>query len=123
MGALRHDVRQLDRYRYPADVRFTYQRGKKTCVGRGRLQDFNRSAVSFEPDQRIEGEPEVEVRIDCPFALQGVMALDLVIRGKLLRNGPGLAVVQAESYSLQTKGARSFSGYSDSCGTSCNVLL
>lgn len=121
MAGLGLDLRGKRRYELAMDLRFSYRQKGTTFCGSGRTRDLSDQAVCFENDISAPEGTEMELRIAWPQRLQSVCDLELVVRGALIRNDSGRAVLRIGSYEFRTCGERSFD-QSPGCGSSWNVV-
>jgi hypothetical protein len=64
---------------------------------------------------------QLELCIAWPFALQGMLPLEMIVHGALVRKHRSLAVLRLEEFRFRTQGESSF--YSQAkVGGVCNVL-
>jgi hypothetical protein len=79
--------RRADR-RYPIALRLQYKliaKGGVQCLGSGRTINISSRGVLFESDDAMPTSGQIELVLNWPFALQGVCALKLIMRGRILR--------------------------------------
>jgi hypothetical protein len=113
------ELRANQRFDANMELRYSYRSADLTYIGTGRTWNLSNSAVCFEIDQELKGG-DLEVRIAWPSRLQHVCALELVLRGRVVRKGPSFAVLQLDNYEFQTCGDRSFSSLNGR-GVTCNI--
>jgi hypothetical protein len=114
------ELRADRRFAVNMELRYSYRYAGLTYIGTGRTRNLSTRAVCFEIDQEVRAGGDLEVRIAWPSRLQHVCALELVLRGRIVRKGPSFAVLQMENYEFQTCGDRSFSSL-NSRGVTCNI--
>ncbi len=114
------DLRAIERHNLALELQYSYRLGNVTYLGTGRTRDLGGDVVSFETDQSLRGNGELELRIPWPFMLQSICPLELIVRGPLVRKDGDLAVLRMKNYEFRTHGDRSFS-YAASCGVTCDL--
>jgi len=107
-SALTIEGRLRPRYQLNLELQFSYRRGKQTYHGTGRTRDFSGKVVCFESDQELPCGAQLELRIAWPFALQGLLPLDMIVHGALLRRQRSLAVLRLDEFEFRTRGEASF---------------
>lgn len=110
LGAeLIHGDRRTDgRYVFELPLRFLYRSGEVCYSGAGRTKDLGRKGIRFVGEDSPPEGADVELRIEWPFLLQDVCALELRVWGRVLRNDEEGAVVRMGRYEFRTRGDRSF---------------
>jgi len=119
-SGVKGDMRTAQRQALTMELRYSYNAGNLTYVGTGRTLNLGDETICFETDQGLVDGSDLELRIPWPSRLQSVCALELVIKGPLIRKEKTVAVLRMESYEFQTHGDRSFSQIA-SCGITCNL--
>ena len=114
------ELRTDQRFAVNMELRYSYRYADLTYLGTGRTRNLSNTAICFEIDQEVMAGGDIEVRIAWPSRLQHVCSLELVLRGRIVRKGPSVAVLQMEHYEFQTCGDRSFSSL-NSRGVTCNI--
>jgi hypothetical protein len=109
------------RYEFRGELRFSYRRRDSLFYGSGRTKDLGDGGVLFEADQQLPPSGELELRILWPVSLQEICALELVVRGPILRSDRHGSVLRVDSCEFQTCGDRSFDQTSVGEGF-CSVL-
>jgi len=109
------------RYVLGRELRFTYRKGSSLFLGSGRTKDLSNDGIRFETDHEVPRNSEIELRISWPVRLQNVCALELVVRGPVLRSDRNGSVLQVKSCEFQTCGDRSFDA-SSYAKLGCSVL-
>jgi hypothetical protein len=74
--------------RYPIALRLQYKliaKGRVQRLGLGRTINISSHGVLFESEDAMPTSGQMELVLNWPFALQGVCALKLVMRGRILR--------------------------------------
>lgn len=113
--------RRRKRYELHSELRFSYRQGKSLFFGSGRTKDLGDDGIRFESDQALPRNSEIELRISWPVRLQDVCALELVIRGPIVRSDRHGCVVRVKTCEFQTCGNRSFDPYSSE-EAACSVF-
>jgi hypothetical protein len=114
------DLRAIERHALATELQYSYQLGGVTYVGTGRTRDLGGEIISFETDQSLRGSGELELRIPWPYMLHSICALELVVRGTLIRKDAQVAVLRVKDYEFRTHGDRSFT-HRDNCGVTCDL--
>lgn len=114
------ELRRADRHSCALELRFSYQQGGMQYVGSGRTKDMNEEAICFETDQVLNNKTELEIQIDWPYRLKDLCDLELVVRGRVVRQTAAQTVLRMERYEFRTHGERSFHE-SDRRGMTCNI--
>ena len=120
-SALTIEGRLRPRYELNVELQFSYQRGECTYHGTGRTRDLSDQTICFESDQEIPGGVELELCMPWPVSLQGLLPVDVVIHGALVRKQRSLAVLRLEEFEFRTRGGASFQPRADT-GNICNLL-
>jgi len=107
-SALTIESRLRPRYHLNLELQFSYRRGNCTYHGTGRTRDFSGKAISFESDQELPRGVQLELCIAWPFALQGLLPLDMIVHGALLKKQRSLAVLRLDEFEFRTRGEASF---------------
>jgi hypothetical protein len=113
--------RRRTRYELQKELRFSYRQGNSVFFGSGRTKDLGDDGIRFEADHALPRNSEIELRISWPVRLQEVCALELVVRGPIVRSDRHGCVVRIKSCEFQTCGDRSFDQYSED-ETACSVF-
>jgi hypothetical protein len=115
------EFRSQPRYKLNLELQFSYSCGDHTYLGTGRTKDFSDKVICFESDQDLPGGLPLELRIAWPVCLQGLLPLDMVAHGALVRKQRSLAVLRLEEFEFRTQGEGSFHARATHGGL-CNVL-
>jgi hypothetical protein len=102
------DRRTEKRYEYEMPLRFEGTDGQVHYSGAGRTVDLGRKSILFKTDHPPPQAAEIELRIEWPFLLQNVCALELRVWGKVLNSAARGTIVMMRRYEFRTYGARSF---------------
>ena len=78
-------------------------------LGNGVTVELSRRSTLLISDEPPTSGAVIEVTIAWPFLLQNVCALDLIIKGRVLRISTRGMVIENQSYEFRTRGERSFS--------------
>jgi hypothetical protein len=108
------------RFTATMELRYSYRSSGLTFIGTGRTWNLSNKAVCFEIDQEVRAAGDLEVRVAWPSRLQHVCALELVLRGRIVRKGWNFAVLQLDGHEFQTCGNPSFNSM-NSRGVVCNI--
>jgi hypothetical protein len=114
------ELRSDRRFTAKMELRYSYRSSGLTFIGTGRTWNVSNKAVCFEIDQEVRAGGDLEVRVAWPSRLQHVCALELVLRGRIVRKGWNFAVLQLDGYEFQTSGNPSFNS-TNSRGVICNI--
>jgi hypothetical protein len=112
--------RRHQRWEFQRELRFSYRQGDQMFYGSGRTRDLSEDGVRFENDHQVPDGFVLEVRISWPVMLQNVCALELVIRGPVVRTDRNGSVVHIDYCEFLTHGNRSFETSLDV--PACSVL-
>jgi hypothetical protein len=107
-SALTLENRLRPRYELSLELHFSYRRGNRTYHGTGRTKDLSGKAIRFESDQELPGGVQLELCIAWPFTLQGLLPLEMIVHGALVRTHSGIAVLRLDEYALRPRGEGSF---------------
>ena len=116
---IRGNRRADRRYDLELRLRFSYQRSGEVMAGVGRTLDLSRGGVRFLAEMPPPEGAEVELRIEWPFLLQNVCALELVMNGTVLGSDERGTVMQTRDFTFRTCGARSFDQAAPAMSTCC----
>lgn len=89
-------------------MRFSCERNGQVWHGTGRSVDLSRGGVRFLTEDYAPDGAEAELHIHWPFLLQGVIPLELVMQGTILRTDSRGTVMRARNYAFRTCGQHSF---------------
>ena len=78
--------------------------------GSGRTRDLSSKSISLEIDEGVRTGTPVEVAVQWPVALNGCVPLKLMVRGRVVRTEPGMAVLRIEQRWFQTQRKASAAG-------------
>jgi hypothetical protein len=102
------ESRSRPRYHLNLELQFSYRLGNRTYHGTGRTRDLSGKAISFESDQELPRGVQLELCIAWPFALQGLLPLDMIIHGALVKKQRSLAVLRLDEFEFRPRGEASF---------------
>jgi hypothetical protein len=120
-SALTIDSRLRSRYQLNIELQFSYRRGNRTYHGTGRTRDFSDKTICFESDQELPAGVQLELCIPWPVSLQGMLPLDAIVHGALVRKDSSLAVLHLEEFEFRTRGEACFHSPAKT-GNICNLL-
>jgi hypothetical protein len=102
------DLRAHRRYRISLPVEYKWiLRGKVAHLGSGTTVDISSGGVCFQSEERPPANGQIEIALNWPFLLEGVCALKLLMRGRVVRSdGRGIAVAVLK-HEFRTAGSRS----------------
>ena len=120
-SALTTEWRSRPRYQLNLELQFSFRRGQRTYHGTGRTRDLSDKVICFESDQELPRGVQLELCIAWPFPLQGMLPLEMIVHGALLRQQRGLAVLRLEDFEFRTLGDDSFHAHANR-GALCNFL-
>ncbi len=118
---IRGDRRAHKRYALRMDLRFSYRQGGVAHEHSGCTEDLSHGGIRFSTDDPPPKGVFVELCIEWPHLLQNVCALQLLVRGEVLRSDGAGVVVEIESYEFRTCGERSFE-QAGSGPASCSIV-
>ena len=99
-------------HRYRVDLELSYRLSAAnggTETGSATALEMSRGGVLLEADGPLPLGRAVDIVIPWPIPLQGVCALDLLIRGTTVRAaGRRRTAIQTASYQFKTRGRQSF---------------
>ena len=98
--------------RYPITLKVEYKllkKGRVALLGSGRTMNISSGGIYFEADEPLPARGRIELAMEWPFLLQGVCALKLVMRGRIVRNDAYGVAVQMTQHEFRTAGVRSVS--------------
>ena len=107
-SALTTEWRSGPRYQLNLELQFSYRRGQRTYHGTGRTRDLGDKVICFESDQELPRGVQLELCIAWPFTLQGLLPLEMIVHGALVRTHSGIAVLRLDEYALRPRGEGSF---------------
>lgn len=106
---IRGDRRRNRRYSHVLPLRFHFTNAGGTVItGSGFTVDLSRGGICFETEEAPPSGAIVEAFIAWPFKLQNIAALELVVRGSVLRHTDLGVVLRLASYEFRTCGTNSF---------------
>ena len=120
-SALITEWRSHPRFKLNLELQFSYRRGNRTWHGTGRTRDFSDKVICFESDQELPRGAQLELCIAWPFALQGLLPLDMIVHGALVRQQNSLAVLRLENFEFRTREEAFFHAPANQ-GAVCNFL-
>ena len=98
--------------RYPIALKVEYKllkKGRVARLGSGRTMNISSGGIYFEVDEPLPARGRIELAMEWPFLLEGVCALKLVMRGRIVRNDTRGVAVQIVKHEFRTAGVRSAS--------------
>jgi hypothetical protein len=98
--------------RYPITLNVEYKllkKGRVARFGSGRTMNISSGGIYFEVDEPLPGRGRIELAMEWPFLLEGVCALKLVMRGRIVRNDTKGVAVQIVKHEFRTAGVRAVS--------------
>jgi len=81
-------------------------RGRVERHGVGTTVNISSGGVLFEADQHLPENSSIELAMNWPFLLDGVVTLKLVMSGRIVRTEANAIAVQAERHEFRTAGTR-----------------
>jgi hypothetical protein len=102
-----HTIDRRANRRYPIALRLQYKliaKGRVQRLGLGRTINISSHGVLFESDDAMPTSGQIEVVLNWPFSLQGVCALKLVMRGRILRTEERTVALETEFREFRTAG-------------------
>jgi hypothetical protein len=107
-----HQADQRLHQRYPITLKVEYKllnRGRVERLGSGLTMNISSGGIFFEADDPLPTRGRVELAMEWPFLLEGVCALKLVMRGRIVRSDTNGIAVQIARHEFRTAGVRSLS--------------
>jgi PilZ domain len=104
-----HRADQRLHQRYPIALNVEYKlliKGRVERLGSGRTTNISSGGIFFEADDPLPTRGRVELAMDWPFLLEGVCALKLVMRGRIVRSDTKGIAVQIVQHEFRTAGVR-----------------
>jgi len=98
--------------RYPIVLKIEYKllkKGRIEVFGTGRTMNISSGGIFLEADDTLPAYGRVELAMEWPFLLEGVCALKLVMRGRIVRKDTSGIAVQIARHEFRTAGARAMS--------------
>jgi hypothetical protein len=120
-SVLTTESRSQPRYKLDVELQFSYRRGNRTFHGSGRTRDLSDKVVCFESDQELPRGVALELCIAWPVTLQGLLPLEMIVHGAVVRWQHSVAVLRLEDFEFRTQGTNAFHGRATQ-GELCNVL-
>jgi len=74
--------------------------------GFGRTVNMSSGGVLFESDCRLPASGPIELAMNWPYLLDGVVTLKLVVSGRIVRSDAKAIAVKVEQHEFRTAGAR-----------------
>ncbi len=108
-----HRTDQRLHQRYPIALKVEYKllkKGRVDRLGSGRTMNISSGGILFEADNPLPTHSQVELAVEWPFLLEGVCALKLVMRGRIVRSDTKGIAVQIQHHEFRTAGARPLRG-------------
>ncbi len=110
-------VRLLDRNRadqrahrrYPISLSVDYKllsKGRVERLGSGETLNISSGGVCFKCGDALPAGGSIELVMNWPFMLEGVCALKLVMRGRIVRRDGERIAIQAQQHEFRTAGVR-----------------
>jgi hypothetical protein len=96
--------------RYPIALKVEYKllkKGRVASHGSGRTLNISSGGIYFEAGEPLPARGRIELAMEWPFLLEGVCALKLVMRGRIVRNDANGVAVQIAQHEFRTAGVRS----------------
>jgi hypothetical protein len=96
--------------RYPIILNVEYKlliKGRVERLGSGRTRNISSGGIFFEVDETLPTQSKIELAMDWPFLLEGVCALKLVMRGRIVRSDTKGIAVKIAHHEFRTAGSRS----------------
>ena len=95
--------------RYPIALELQYKLLNKKQIKRfgfGRTANMSSGGVLFESDCRLPASGPIELAMNWPYLLDGVVTLKLVVSGRIVRSDAKAIAVKVEQHEFRTAGAR-----------------
>ncbi|MGD0295634.1 MAG: PilZ domain-containing protein [Bryobacteraceae bacterium] len=98
--------------RYPIILKIEYKllkKGRVEVFGTGRTMNISSGGIFFDAGDALPAHGRVELAMEWPFLLEGVCALKLVMRGRIVRKETSGVAVQISRHEFRTAGVRALS--------------
>ena len=98
--------------RYPIALKVEYKllkKGRTELVGSGCTLNVSTGGLYFEADTPLPSQGRIDLAMEWPFLLEGVCALKLVMRGRIVRSDPKGVAVQILRHEIRTAGVKAVS--------------
>ena len=95
--------------RYPIALELQYKllnKGRLERIGFGRTVNISSDGVLFEADCRLPAGGPIELAMNWPYLLDGVVTLKLVMSGHVVRSDARAIAVKVEHHEFHTAGTR-----------------
>jgi hypothetical protein len=105
----KHDADKRLHQRYPIILNVEYKvliKGRVERFGSGRTRNISSGGIFFEVDEVLPAQGKIELAMDWPFLLEGVCALKLVMRGRIVRSDTEGIAVKIAHHEFRTAGTR-----------------
>jgi hypothetical protein len=109
LSPIEPDRNQRVHGRYPITLELQYKvlsKGRVERHGFGTTVNISSGGVLFEADEYLEDSRTIELAMNWPFLLDGVVTLKLVMSGRIVRTEAKAIAVQAERHEFRTAGTR-----------------
>lgn len=93
--------------RYPITLELQYKvmnKGRVKRHGFGTTVNISSGGVLFEADEQLPESSTIELAMNWPFLLDGVVTLKLVMSGRIVRTEANAIAVRAERHEFRTAG-------------------
>jgi hypothetical protein len=96
------------RQRFPLMLAMEYRLlGKQGSYGLGRTRNISSSGVLFEAAEQQAFSGSIELVVSWPCLLDGVCALKLVMKGRVVRSeSSGVVAIESNQHEFRTSGTR-----------------
>jgi hypothetical protein len=105
-----HRADQRLHQRYPIELKVEYKllkKGRVERLGNGRTTNISSGGIFFETGDTLPVQGRIELAMEWPFLLEGVCALKLVMRGRIVRKETTGIAVKIANHEFRTAGVRS----------------
>jgi len=105
-----HNADQRLHQRYPIILNVEFKlliKGRVERLGSGRTRNISSGGIFFEVNEALPAQGKIELAMDWPFLLEGVCALKLVMRGRIVRSDAKGIAVKIAHHEFRTAGTRS----------------
>jgi hypothetical protein len=93
--------------RYPIALKVEYKllkKGRVASLESGRTLNISSGGIYFEAGDPLPARGRIELSMEWPFLLEGVCALKLVMRGRIVRNDAKGVAVEIVQHEFRTAG-------------------
>ena len=104
-----HPIDQRLHGRYPITLELQYKllnKGRVERLGCGKTLNISSGGVFFEADDLLPAGGAIEVAMNWPYLLDGVVTLKLVMSGRIVRSDAKTIAIKVRHHEFRTAGSR-----------------